>query len=369
MIINKNINLLIIQIFKINLFEVLTITMLFLLINCSDSSDVKISIPEIMCKSETFISDDYIFDNEGLNKPTIIREVPNTKELIVLDTGNTCFYVFSPEGKFIRKISRIGQGPGEMLKPLYFNIDEYGDIYVYEFGNRRLSIFSKEGKFYNSFRIQQKVSTMGFFSNLYVSSNREILMNLPGTGYYITVFNREGDIINQIGKIPENLIKLSKIFDTYLIGYPFVDEKSRYYIFIQSLLAVYIYDKNGNLINKKNLGEVLYRKDIINDFVTPEKQVNTGDIHLNLIIQDINYKYSQFYILSPINKFPITKNSKRYIYLLDEDLNLKKIFLLPSIEGDNNRNHINHKFEVLKDIDSFLMPIGFAGKILIFKPL
>jgi len=365
----RNIDLRRIQIFNINLFFVIIVTMLANLINCSDSSDVKISVPEIICKSETFISDDYIFDNEGLYKPIMIRDVPDTKELIVLDKGNTCFYVFSPEGKYIRKIGRLGQGPGDMLRPLYFNVDKYGDIYVYEFGNRRLSIFNKEGIFINSFRIQYRVSPIGKnFSNLFVNTEREILINLPETGYYITVFNRKGDIIRNIGKIPDYIMEYIKLTDIFSLCYPFVTNDGKYYIFLQSFLAVYIYDKNGKKIDEKNLGKILNREDYIKEFISPEERIRTGKIGAKIFIQDMTFKNDKFYLLSTVNESPITEKSKRYVYVLDKELQLINIYLLPSILGETIPRDL-HKFEVMNEGNAFLMPIEFNSKIFIYKPI
>jgi len=340
-------------------------------INCTDSDykyaiedfDYEINVPEVMCKKDIFIGVDYIFNNESLNYPSKIKQVPSTGEIIVLDTKNVCIYVFSPEGKFIHSISRIGQGPGDILNPWYFNVDVNGDIYVYERGNRRISIFSKEGKFYDSFRINKTIISG---SNIYISPKKEILVNMRGTGYFITVFNREGDIVREIGKIPDNVQKMSLAMSSVSKCYSFTDEKGRYYLFIPILLEIHIYNENGRLIRKKRIDEALYNKELALGFVPVDKQLSTGDFSIKISFQDIAFKNNQFFVLTLPDDMP--KNSTRCVSVLDEDLNLIKRFKLPIMGEDESRLPMTPKFIVLNDCESFLMTAPDASKIYVFKP-
>jgi hypothetical protein len=43
-----------------------------------------------------------------------------------------------------------------------------------------------------------------------VSPQREIIMNLPTSGYLITVFSREGEVLQEIGKIDKEIKWLNK---------------------------------------------------------------------------------------------------------------------------------------------------------------
>ena len=115
-----------------------------------DINNDSYSKTQYQCK--TFIDFEYIFDNESLNHPFHIRENHVTNEIIILDKGNCCLYFFTHQGKFIKRVGRYGQGPGEFTYPNCLNIDKNGDIYVYDFGNDRLSILSKEGKYVDGFR-------------------------------------------------------------------------------------------------------------------------------------------------------------------------------------------------------------------------
>jgi hypothetical protein len=61
---------------------------------------------------------------------------------VILDT----IKVFDARGKFIRKIGKKGQGPGDVIYPRNLRIDKDGNLWVNDFGNRRIQVFSLDGK-------------------------------------------------------------------------------------------------------------------------------------------------------------------------------------------------------------------------------
>ena len=82
--------------------------------------------------------DDLCCDNEG--------------NLYVADSGWNKIFKFSPEGKFLGSFGREGQGPGEFmanprLRQLRITFGNDGKFYVYNLGNNRLSIFSRNFEF------------------------------------------------------------------------------------------------------------------------------------------------------------------------------------------------------------------------------
>ncbi|MFC1554710.1 6-bladed beta-propeller [candidate division KSB1 bacterium] len=107
--------------------------------------------PTIVYKHQTIVDDDYIFNNEGLNLPEMVRVNHATNELVVMDIGNHCLYFFTKEGEFLRKSGRIGQGPAEYLALEYLAIGPDGRIYIQDWKNQRISILSKDGSFMDSF--------------------------------------------------------------------------------------------------------------------------------------------------------------------------------------------------------------------------
>ncbi len=72
-------------------------------------------------------------------------------DLYVADTGNHRVSVFSITGQFVRNIGSAGSGNGQFREPVDVDFDFYdhqGDkMYVLERGNKRISIFDRNGNF------------------------------------------------------------------------------------------------------------------------------------------------------------------------------------------------------------------------------
>lgn len=115
---------------------------------------------------------------------------------IVTDAGEHCIKVFNIEGDFIKKIGSKGQGPGELLNPLFIAIDKKaGKIYCVDDGNKRISCFSASGEFITSFKtltvsINKMAAENGF---IYVSAYNE------ATSSFLARYNSKGQLINTFG--------------------------------------------------------------------------------------------------------------------------------------------------------------------------
>ena len=59
-----------------------------------------------------------------LSYPELLKTCRDT--LFVFDRSNSSLLLFAPDGKFIRRIGRIGRGPGEYLRARDFLIDPDG---------------------------------------------------------------------------------------------------------------------------------------------------------------------------------------------------------------------------------------------------
>ena len=56
-------------------------------------------------------------------------------------------FVFDLEGKFLFKIARRGQGPGEYIRFRDFDIHSNGDIYIFDQSGKKILILDQEGKY------------------------------------------------------------------------------------------------------------------------------------------------------------------------------------------------------------------------------
>src|SRR5688572_5963031 len=67
--------------------------------------------------------------------------------LYVLDGNNFRVLVFDANGKYVRSISRQGQGPGELMAPTGMTVMADGTIVVSDGGRRTYSLFKSDGSF------------------------------------------------------------------------------------------------------------------------------------------------------------------------------------------------------------------------------
>ena len=98
--------------------------------------------------------------------------------ILVLDRSACCVMVYSPEGEFLRKISREGSGPGELLNPMDMTVLEDGRIIVESPWSGGLHGFTPEGEwlgiitpFYNN----PPMSLMAADDSAYVATRLEVL--------------------------------------------------------------------------------------------------------------------------------------------------------------------------------------------------
>ena len=61
--------------------------------------------------------------------------------------------VFDRDGRLVRSIGRTGAGPGDLARPRVIEVDDRGRLHVLEWTNLRVSLFSPDGVFTGSFRI------------------------------------------------------------------------------------------------------------------------------------------------------------------------------------------------------------------------
>jgi hypothetical protein len=67
--------------------------------------------------------------------------------LYILDGNNHRVLVFDANGKFVRKISKKGEGPGELMSPVSMTIAPDGNVVISDVGRRTFSLFKPDGTF------------------------------------------------------------------------------------------------------------------------------------------------------------------------------------------------------------------------------
>ena len=102
--------------------------------------------------------DDLTIGGEGgggesaLNRPQDLK-VDAEGNIYVLDWGDVNIKVFSPEGRLVRTIGKKGQGPGEFDIPAFFVLSSDGRIFLLSGRQNQISVLSGTGTYLSSFRV------------------------------------------------------------------------------------------------------------------------------------------------------------------------------------------------------------------------
>lgn len=78
---------------------------------------------------------------------SISKIIFKNQKFYILDNqqGNNGLFVFSETGKFLRKVSGPGAGPGEYTKLMDFDVDSLGNLFLFDFYPRKLMKFDSVG--------------------------------------------------------------------------------------------------------------------------------------------------------------------------------------------------------------------------------
>ncbi len=119
-------------------------------------------------------------------------------------------YVFGPDGIFIKELGKKGQGPGEYSNPVSVEIGQDGDIWVADFGNNRINIYSKNLSYKRQIVLKPRV-----LYYLHLNSKNEIYMYRsqanplkPDTSDTIFRYSDEGNKIASFAPFPEEALKV-----------------------------------------------------------------------------------------------------------------------------------------------------------------
>ncbi|GEM_PF-6166000 len=112
--------------------------------------------------------------------------------------------LFSSNGQFLKLIARKGSGPGEVDRPYGVAFSHNGDLGVIDVGNNRINIYNAQGDFKLSLR-----SLKAHPSRIILDSDGNVFVQDSGSrGRAIQKYDREGNLLNEFGQIPETLKKI-----------------------------------------------------------------------------------------------------------------------------------------------------------------
>jgi DNA-binding beta-propeller fold protein YncE len=147
----------------------------------------------------------HLFDLEhGFLQPSDV-EVGKDHRIYVLDGVNNQVKVFDEKGPFLFSFGSRGQAKGQFESPLGLSIDSTGRVFVADTGNRRVQLFSAEGKAQSEFSITLKdaqhlcdpvdLALDEKRNRIYVvdNENHKVLLYSLDTFSFLESWGKEGD--------------------------------------------------------------------------------------------------------------------------------------------------------------------------------
>ena len=130
-------------------------------------------------------------DEKHFNRPTDIAVTANGDFFVGDGYGNSRIVKFDKDGKFLLAWGKKGTGDGEFNIPHAVRLDSKGDVYVADRDNRRIQVFSQDGKYIRQF---------GGFSpfGLFITPD-DLLFVADGRANKIFKMTNEGKVIASWG--------------------------------------------------------------------------------------------------------------------------------------------------------------------------
>lgn len=326
----KNLRIFIIKI-------ILVISSLFILSGFSKnvySQKAHPKITETPLKVELLLKIGSDKENEAFFNP-LSFVVDSEGRIFILDSQNSRIQCFSPEGKFLFSFGRRGQGPGELSnRPRKIKILEDGNIYIIDTLPRRINVYNRNGQFIFSWKVQR-----GIYNDIELIDNKYYLSNLllREDNKSIHIYSKSGKLEGAIGFLiePEKglLQKVSVSQDVSLqeffcrTGFTNITKNSKKEIIFSQTVPY-------RLVKYNSEGQVL---------IDIEGEVEFGISKYFSIFNQEGVSRIKAHFPLPMFFSPIIRdddsilvpflNKERdifYIDLYDQDITLKKRFVMPN---------------------------------------
>lgn len=251
--------------------------------------------------------------------------------LHVADSGFNKIHKFDSEGNYIISYGREGQGPGEFManprsEKLRISYGNDGKYYVYDSGNNRLSVFSRNFEFLKSFSMPRTVRIIDTPS---ISSSGDIFFVARVGDKLIQKFDNDMNFLTSFLEVedhfkfpfhrPAAVVPFSGEFDLRKS----ISSKDKIVAVSNYSLSVFVFETDGKLINKFVVNNGRFERDFKKQVVTMKKDEkkkqgiilpfflfidNEGRILLAYFRREIEnyeiYRYSESGVLQDVLVFP-----------------------------------------------------------------
>lgn len=257
----------------------------------------------------------------------------HSEKIFVLDSRGKQIVIFDKFGNPVKVINKVGRASDEFLKPIDFDIDKKGYLYVLDYDNSKLLIYNNKQDFIKSFRVihATKLAVSSSGNDIFLYNESEVPQANNNIIYH---YNFNGKLLNKFSKvfwenpfnsygggqlcIDNNYLYISNV-STYLIAKinlknfqeELIGEKPKYYQPLEYVkgklptnenLQSYTPFMNMVLTSKYIISEI-YRsnppKRWINIYNKQGKILTTFEINFNYYLSYADEKDYLYFVINP----------------------------------------------------------------------
>lgn len=167
--------------------------------------------------------------------------------IYLLESKDARVKKFDSEGMYVSTISRKGQGPGEISSwCTCIDMDASNKLYIADYGNHRIHIFTSEGEFIESHRMIKRVLSFRLLNTGDIVTPN--LQRLPYSTFstLVNVIDTEGNLVRTFGEAVEDNNPLFKATKNLIaLG---VDSNNNIYVVFGTRNRIEKYSPEGELL-------------------------------------------------------------------------------------------------------------------------
>lgn len=172
-------------------------------------------------------------------------DVSEDDKIYILDYKRAHVKVFDRDGKYVMTIGRLGQGPGELNRPMTISLNQK-ELMVHEFG--RFSLFSLDGEFLRHLSAKESLSF-----NARIDSQGNIVLtegirDPDNPRYQVKKFDNDMNLVAEIDSSP---LPDPQRFNPFMaVGHWLIDKDDNIVFGYPETYEIKVYDPSGQLIKK-----------------------------------------------------------------------------------------------------------------------
>lgn len=209
----------------------------------------------------------------------------------ISDFDNNRVVICDSSLNLIKVVGGGGSGPGEFNGVIRSKIND-DQLYAFDDGNRRMNIFTAEGKFMKSIKYPNSTIASYRFA---IDDSSYIYLSSPSLGHSIQKLDTVGKIINQFGKLSDGETQIEKI-----------NRSSRHLFYIPEkyILSVGLsdpiiefYNLDGSLSKSYELSNYKYFQPRLSYIQNEYLNDKTNKYSIYSVIEDAYFTHGNLYLL------------------------------------------------------------------------